>query len=290
MLEAYADRWALITGASSGIGAEFARRLAARGMHLVLVARRRHLMEELADELHTRHGTKSEIVVSDLSEPGESRRVYEEVAGRGVEIELLVNNAGFGFVGEIEDTDLDRILQMIRLNISALTELTYLVLPGMMQCGHGGIINLSSVAGFQPVAYMAAYAASKAFVLHFSEALWAEARDHNVTVMALCPGTTSTEFFDVAGVSGWLKKRRSQTPAQVVKAALKALERGRQYVVPGWSNFFLTLGYRFARRKMVVRQSMKFFRPSPKKKEPEPSDEPPKDRAEVGGTGETTRS
>lgn len=264
MLDAYADRWALVTGASSGIGAEFARRLAARGMHLVLVARRRELLDQLADELHTRHGTKTEIIVCDLSVPAEPQRVFDAVQAKGLPIELLINNAGFGWVGTADETDVDRMRDLVRLNVSAVVELTYLFLPGMWQRGHGGIINVSSVAGFQPVAYMPTYSASKAFVLHFSEALWAECRDRGVTVTALCPGTTQTDFFDVANVPGWLKKRRSSTPEQVVKAALKTLERRKQFVVPGWRNRLMTFLVRIARRKMVVLQSMRFFRPRKK--------------------------
>ncbi len=272
MLEAYADRWALVTGASSGIGAEFARRLAARGMHLVLTARRRELLEKLADELHTRHGTKTEIMPGDLSDSTEPQHLFETIRAKGISIELLINDAGFGWVGTVDETEWCHMSQLLRLNIAALTELTYRFLPGMLQRGHGGIINLSSVAGFQPVAYMPVYSASKAFVLHFSEALWAECRDRGVTVMAVCPGTTQTEFFDVACVPEWLKKHHSITPEQVVKAALKALERRKQFVVPGWRNRLIAFGVRIARRKMVVLQSMKFFRPRKKDK---PSKEKP---------------
>ncbi len=267
MIDKYADRWALVTGASAGIGAEFARQLAARGMHLVLVARREERLRELAKELDTRHGTHCEIITADLSQPEEPKRVYEAVAEKGITIELLVNNAGFGFVGVIEDTDIERMLAMIRLNVAALTELTYRYLPEMLQRGHGAIINVSSISAFQPVAYMPVYAATKAYVLHFSEALWAEARDRNVTVLALCPGTTQTEFFNVAGVPGWLKKHRGHSPKKVVRTALKAMEKKRQYVVPGWGNYFLAQGCRFARRKMVVLQSMRFFRPTKKSEE-----------------------
>src|SRR5690606_38302708 len=120
---------------------------------------------------------------------------------RGLTVELLVNNAGFGFAGAIDDTEVERMLEMIRLNVAAFTELTYRALSGMLERGHGAIINVASVAAFQPVAYMPVYAATKSYVLSLSEALWAEARDHNVTVMALCPGATRTEFFDVAGAS-----------------------------------------------------------------------------------------
>ena len=264
MLDAYADRWALITGASSGIGAEFARRLASRGMHLVLTARRKELLEKLAEELHTRHGTKTEIIAGDLTDAAEPQRLCEAIAAKGIAIELLVNNAGFGWVGTIQETEQPRMRDLVQLNIAAMTELTYRLLPAMLERGHGGIINVSSVAAFQPVAYMPAYSASKAFVLHFSEALWAESRDRGVTVTALCPGTTQTDFFDVANVPGWLKKHRYSTPEDVVKGAIKALERGKQFVIPGWKNWLITFGVRLARRKMVVLQSMKFFRPRKK--------------------------
>ena len=264
MLECYAERWALITGASSGIGAEFARALAARGMHLILTARREGHLKALAEELDTRHGTRCEVIVTDLSLDGEPQRLFEEVQQRNIEVELLINNAGFGFVGTVDDTEPGHMLKMIRLNVAALTELTYLFLPAMLERKHGGIINLASIAAFQPVAYMPVYAATKAFVLHFSEALWAECRDRNVTVQGLCPGTTATEFFDVAGVTGWLRKKRSHSAAYVVRKALKGLDKGRQCVVPGSRNLLLSLSVRLARRKMVVLQSMRYFRPRPK--------------------------
>lgn len=266
MIDDYAERWALVTGASSGIGAEFARVLAARGMHLVLTARREELLKGLAEELDTRHGTRTEIIVGDLSDPAEPQRLFDQIAAKDIQVELLINNAGFGFVGTIGETDPDRMQQMLRLNLAALTALTYLYLPRMTERGHGGIINVSSVAAFQPVAYMPVYSASKAYVLHFSEALWAEARDKGVTVIGLCPGTTETEFFDVAGVSNWLKKQRSHTTEFVVRKALKALEKKRQYVIPGVINSLLSLGVRLAPRKMVVKETMKYFRPRKKKK------------------------
>lgn len=270
MLDAYADRWALVTGASSGIGEAFAHRLAARGMHLVLIARRREALEQLAAELDTRHGARCEIITGDLSDPAQPRRVFEEVRRRQITIELLVNNAGFGVVGDPATIDRGRVMSMTRLNVGAVTELTYLFLEGMLQRGHGAIINVASLAGFQPVAYMAAYAATKAYVLHFSEALWAEARERGVTVMALCPGVTRTAFFDVAGAPGWLRKQRSQTPDQVVQTALKALEKRRPYVVTGWWNHLLTFFERFATRRRIVLESMKYFRPKRAKAEEQP--------------------
>ena len=280
MLDAYADRWALITGASSGIGAEFARRLAAHGMHLVLTARRKELLEKLAEELHTRHGTKTEIIVGDLTDATEPQRLCDAIAAKGIQIELLINNAGFGWVSTIDETEVSRMKQLIQLNIASMTELTLRLVPLMLGRGHGGIINVSSVAAFQPVAYMPVYAASKAFVLHFSEALWAECRDRGVTVTALCPGTTQTDFFDVANVPGWLKKHEYSTPEQVVKSALKALERRKQIAIPGWRNRLIAFSVRMARRKMVVLQSMRFFRPRKKDESSSKIEKPKPDRTE----------
>lgn len=273
MLDAYADRWALITGASSGIGAEFARRLAGLGMHLVLSARREHEMQMLADELDTRHGTRCEIIPLDLSIPDNAGRLCDEIAARGIDIELLVNDAGFGIVGEFEDTDVDEVMAMIRLNVGMTTELTYRLTPGMVARGHGAVINVASVAGFQPVAYMSAYSATKAYVLHFSEALWVELRDKGVTVMALCPGATKTHFFERAGTPEWLKHHSAQTPEQVVKIALKYLEKKRQYVVTGWKNYIVALLSRIASRRIVVNESRKYFRPTPRPSRTRKSDD-----------------
>lgn len=230
-------------------------------MHLVLSARREQLLTQLAGELHQVHGTKTEIIVADLSNAQEPARLLQEIAKRGVTIELLVNNAGFGYVSEVEKTDPSRVLEMIQVNVAALSELTLRVLPEMLARGHGGVINVASVAAFQPVGHMGAYAATKAYVLHFSEALWAEARERGVTVTALCPGSTRTDFFSVSGVPNWLDKHSAQDVKPVVRTALKALERGRSYVVSGWKNYLLSLMVRIATRATVVKESMKFFRP-----------------------------
>ena len=261
MWKQLANQWALVTGASAGLGAEFARQLASHGMHLVLVARRGEMMDALATELHTQHGTRCHVIASDLSEPGEPQRVLGEIAARGLTIELLVNNAGFGIVGEVDGADVNRILTMLRLNVSALTELTYRLLPGMLVRGHGAILNVSSLSAFQPVAYMGAYAASKAFVLHFSESLHCELKDRGITVTAICPGVTRTGFFDIAGAPGWLQKHASLDVDYVVKKALKTLASRRQYYVPGWRNYLLTLLVRIASRRRVVKESTRFFRP-----------------------------
>lgn len=275
MLDTYADRWALVTGASSGIGAAFARRLAARGMHLVLVARRQEAMEQLAAELDTQHGTHSVVIPCDLSKAEQIDELMGTIRKQNIEIELLVNNAGFANVGEVERTDPQGIRNLIDVNVQAVTELTYRCLPAMLERGHGAIINVSSVAAFQPVAWMGAYAASKAYVLHFSESLWAEVRDRGVTVMALCPGVTKTNFFDVAGVPNWLKKHSSQSADTVVRKALRAMEKRRLYAIPGKMNYLRSLLVRFAPRKMVAKQTLDYFRPKTNVSVDSPNSDPP---------------
>lgn len=265
MLENFNDRWALVTGASSGIGAEFAVQLASRGMHLILAARRKELMTQLATDLNTRHGTHCHVVTIDLADPEAGALLYDELKRLGVTVDLLVNNAGCGMIGQIETTSPEEVRRMLQLNLLTLTDLTYRFLPGMLERGQGAIINLSSQAAFQPVAFMGAYAASKSFILHFSEALWAECRSRGVTVMALCPGVTRTDFFDVAGAVGWLEKHTAQTPAKVVKVALRALEKRRQYVVPGWRNYLMTLLVRLTTRRTAVNESKRYFRPRKEK-------------------------
>ncbi len=261
MLKAYADRWGLVTGASSGIGAEFARQLAARGMHCVLVARREDRLQALAGELERAHGIRCEIVPADLARPNAGRELLAEVSRRGIAVELLVNNAGFGLVSSVEETDVGQALELIQVNVVGLTELTLLAAKEMAQRGHGGIINIGSIVSFQPVGYMGVYSASKAYVLHFSEALWAELQPHGVTVTTLCPGTTRTEFFDRSGVPGWAERNRGQDVVTVVRTGLEAFDAKRQYVVSGWINYLMSLAVRLATRATVVKGSMSVFRP-----------------------------
>jgi short-subunit dehydrogenase len=260
VLKAYADHWGLVTGASSGIGMEFARQLAARGMHCVLVARREERLRTLARELEAAHGIRCEIVPADLAHPHAGRDLLAEVSRRGIVVELLVNNAGLGMVSSLEETDVGRALEVIQVNVAGLTELTLLMAKAMAVRGHGGIINIGSVVSFQPVGLMGVYAASKAYVLHFSEALWAELRPRGVTVTTLCPGTTRTEFFDHSGVPGWAERNRGQDVASVVRTGLEAFDAGRQYVVSGWTNYLVTLAVRLATRATVVNWSMAIFR------------------------------
>jgi short-subunit dehydrogenase len=264
MLKSSTDHWCLVTGASSGIGAEFARQLAARGMHCVLVARREDRLRELAGELEAAHGIRCEIVPANLAQPHAGRDLLAEVARRGIAVELLINNAGFGMVATLEETDVGRALELIQVNVASLTELTLLMAKEMVHRGHGGIINIGSVVSFQPVGFMGVYAASKAYVLNFSEALWAELRPRGVTVTTLCPGTTRTEFFDHSGVPGWAERQGGQDVTSVVRTGLEAFDAGRQYVVSGWKNYCLTLAVRLATRATVVNWSLSIFRPREK--------------------------
>jgi len=260
MIRTYAGHWGLVTGASSGIGAEFARQLAARGMHLVLAARRTERLEELARQLAVEHGTRCEILATDLLVPHAGRKLLDEVTRRGIELDLVVNNAGIGLVAPLERTDPDRAADLIQVNVTSLTEITLLAARQMMTRGHGGIINLGSVVSFQPVASMGVYAASKAFVLHFGEALWAELEPHGVTVTTLCPGTTRTEFFDHSGVPGWAERRSSADVQTVVRTGLAAFDAGRPSVVCGWINYLTSLAVRLLPRSTVVRATLSVFR------------------------------
>ena len=244
---------ALITGASSGIGEVFARHLAARGENVVLVARSAERLNAICNELGRAHANVvAQSVALDLSEPDAPQRLFDETKQRDLEVETLINNAGFGSMGEFLTLDLERELNMIELNVKALVALTYLYLRPMRERKRGHVINVASTAAFQPVPYMATYAATKAFVLSFSEALWEENRAHGVKVMALCPGVTSTNFFDAAQMAQ-PPMRITQTPEEVVDTALAALARGRSHVISGWLNYLQTEAERLLPRSVVTR-------------------------------------
>jgi short-subunit dehydrogenase len=253
----YTGITALITGASSGIGLVFARELAARGAHLVLVARSEDRLRTLAADLIARHGVRVEVIAADLSVPDAVAGIGEALRARQIAVDLLVNNAGFGYHGSFSAQDPDNVRRQVRVNVNALVELTHLLLPGMLGRGSGGVINVASTAAFQPVPHMAVYGATKAFVLSFSEALWAECRGQGVRVLALCPGATATAFFDVAqgGAMGAVR-----APEQVVATGLRALEHGRSYVVDGWQNRLLAQGPRLFPRALVTRITERVMR------------------------------
>jgi uncharacterized protein len=247
----YAGRWALVTGASAGLGRAFARQLADRGMHLVLTARRRERLEELAGELEAGSGISVVVVPIDLARPGAADELWAE-SSRGRSIHLLVNNAGFGAQGRFQEIPLDRQVEMLRVNCEVPLELTHLALREMTGRGEGGILNVSSLAAFQPVPRLATYAASKAFLLSLSEALWAESGGTGVRVVALCPGRTPTEFQAVAGTGDAAGTFGARTPEQVVAAGLRALERNRSSVVPGAENLAASWAVRALPRSLVI--------------------------------------
>lgn len=226
----------LITGASSGIGEEFARRLAAEKHNLVLVARSEKALHELCDELMLKHQIMAHYVVLDLSAGGAFQELFEETVRHGFEVDWLINNAGFGSVGDFMTLDIDRELQMIDLNVSALVAITHKYLSGMRERKSGTIINVSSAAGFQPIPFMATYAATKAFVSSFSEAIAEENRPFGIEVLALCPGSTKTNFFAASSIDRPIQVKGQQTVQEVVETAFKAVKSGRTKVVSGFSN------------------------------------------------------
>lgn len=249
----------LITGASSGIGEVFARRLAARGRNVLLVARSEEKLITLCNELGRSNSIRAQYVALDLSLPESPGRLFEEAEKRGLSIDLLVNNAGFGSFGDFSKADLARELNMIDLNIKALVELTYRFLKPMRERKQGAIINVASTAAFQAVPFMATYAATKAFVLSFSEALWEENRPFGIQVMALCPGVTDTNFFEAARGQK-PPVRTSQTPEEVVDTALRGLARGKSHVISGWINRVMTESERLAPRSLVTRMAGRMMR------------------------------
>jgi uncharacterized protein len=249
----------LITGASSGIGEVFARRLAARGRNVLLVARSEDKLITLCNELGRSNSIRAQYVALDLSLPESPARLFEEAEKRGLSVDLLVNNAGFGSFGDFSKADLARELNMIDLNIKALVELTYRFLQPMRERRQGAIINVASTAAFQAVPFMATYAATKAFVLSFSEALWEENRSHGVKVMALCPGVTETNFFEAARGEK-PPARASQTPEEVVETALRGLARGKSHIISGWINRAMTESERLFPRSLVTRMAGRMMR------------------------------
>jgi uncharacterized protein len=255
----YRGRTALVTGASSGIGREFAAALAARGARLLLAARSRDRLESAARELAEAHGADARPVEVDLSTEEGPDRALRAAEASGLTVDILVNNAGFGTHGAYENIDPDRAHREVMLNVTALERLTHRVLPGMLLRGWGVVINVASTAGFQPLPYMAVYGATKAFVLSLSQALWGECRGRNVRVLAVCPGPTETEFFRTAGEGASHGKRR--TSAQVVSGALRALERGQPCFIDGAANFLAAQSIRIAPRRVVIAGASAMLKP-----------------------------
>ena len=244
---------ALVTGASSGIGAELARLAAADGCNLVLVSRRQERLEALARDLSVAHGISARVITADLARPKASRKVSEELEREHLRIDVLINNAGLGLYGEFSKSDLDRQIEVLQVNVAALTELTRLLLPGMIERRRGRILNVASTAAFQPGPFMAVYYATKAYVLSFSEAIAEELDGTGVTVTALCPGPVTTEFQEIAGVDAALFPKPLVMEAhEVARAGWAAAKRGKRVVIPGVANRVLKETVRFSPRRLVT--------------------------------------
>ncbi len=245
---------ALITGASSGIGYELAVLLAADGNDTVLVARSRDKLEQLAQRLQRDYGRQATVMTQDLARPGSAEELFSDLVSQGIEVDVLVNNAGFTVYGPFAQTPLDAELELMQLNMVSLTHLTKRLLPGMLRRGSGRILNVASTAAFQPGPLMAVYYASKAYVLSFSEALAEELHGSGVAVTALCPGPTRSGFAGRAAATDIrLFRGPTMDPRVVAAAGYAGLMRGQRVVVPGARNRLLALAARFAPRPMVMR-------------------------------------
>ncbi|MBV8122461.1 MAG: SDR family oxidoreductase [Paucibacter sp.] len=237
-------KWALITGASSGFGVDFAHELAAQQNHLVLVARRTEPMDKLAAELRAQHGIQVRVIGMDLARPGVGAELHDQLRNENIEVQTLVNNAGYGVFGEFLEQPLEKTLNMLQLNMLALTELTHAFGRDMSALGRGNILLIASIGGYQATPTYAAYSASKSYVLLFGEALHEELRKRGVTVTVLSPGITATDFLKVSGQKATLYQRLAMMCSRpVARIGLRALARGRASIVPGllnsvtaWSN------------------------------------------------------
>ncbi|MCH8495468.1 MAG: SDR family oxidoreductase [Balneolales bacterium] len=249
----FKSKTVLITGASSGIGAVFCSALAERGAKLVITARREERLLEIARRLKDAHQTEVVVIAADLSSTDGVEDLHRAIEGGGHEIDILINNAGFGYQGEFEDTDLKTYRDMMQLNMNSLTELCYLFLPGMAARGYGRVVNVASMAGVIPMPYFSVYAATKAYVISLTEALWQEYKQKGVHITALCPGPVATEFFEVSGYNPSGADGRSiQTPQDVVEVALSAMHNNKRFAATSWPLRILNGIQKFVPRKIAL--------------------------------------
>lgn len=260
----YKGKVALVTGASTGIGKAYSTELAAKGSHVIVVARSKDKLETLAKDLSSKYSIKAYALAADLSKPGAAQRLDEQIAELGLNVNILINNAGSGTHGRFEEISSERELEMINLNVGSLVDMTHQFLPYMQRQKDGIIVNVASLGSFQSIPYMATYAATKAFVLSFTEAIFAENRHLGVRILALCPGTTKTEFFDVIGTTE-MPGGINGTPESVVKAGFRGIEKGRSYIIDGTSNYWLAQSPRFLTRKLTAIVTERMTRPAPGK-------------------------
>jgi uncharacterized protein len=257
-------KWALVTGASAGIGVALAMQLAGGGTHLVLTARRRERLDNLAAKLKNEHKVEVETFVADLAQPNAPQEIYTYTNGKKLAIDLLINNAGFGQYGELTQVDPQRLLDMIQVNCAAVVHLTRLFLPGMIARKRGDVLILASTASFQALPYISTYAATKAFDLLFAEGLAEEMKPHGIRVCALCPGSTESEFHAVAGQEKFTGKHQQETAEKVARAGLEALAAGKSYVISGLGNYLGAQSQRMVPRRLVTRIAANMFRPNGK--------------------------
>ena len=260
MTPEWKGKWALVTGASAGIGKALAEELAAGGTHLILTARRRDRLEELAKRLRSKFRIQAEIFEADLSKPSAPQEIFNFTQEKGIAVELLINNAGFGQFGELTTVDTERLLDMVQVNCSAVLHLTRLFLPPMIAHRQGDVLIVASTASFQAVPYISTYAATKVFDLYLAEGLAEEMKPHGIRVCALCPGTTESEFHEVAGHPSH-SKGRQETAEKVAKTGLRALAAGKSYVISGLGNYLGAHGERLVPRRFVTRIAASLFRP-----------------------------
>lgn len=242
----YRKKMAVITGASSGIGKAYAIELAARGCDVVLSARSESKLRQLATEITQKYKVKTYVCPCDLSQPDAFQGLVDYTIEHKLSVDILINSAGFGTYGYFEKLNSEREIQEVTLNTAALVQLTHYFLQGMLARKEGVIVNVASTAAFMPCPYSAVYGATKAFVLSFTESLWAEMRDRGVRILALCPGATETEFHEVIGAE---QPARLSTPKQVVEAGFRGIDKRRSYIVEGRLNYFMTLLPRIFSRK-----------------------------------------
>jgi short-subunit dehydrogenase len=258
--KAWQGKWALITGASAGIGEAFAVELAAAGVNLILIARRKDRLEAIAARLGAEYKIQTRIVVADLEQPDAPEKIFAETNAASLTIDVLVNNAGFGYYGEFGKGEPARQAAMVQVNCTAVVALTNLYLPGMMERRRGDILLVASTASYQPVAYLATYAATKVFDRFLAEAIAEEVKKYGIHVSALCPGPTQSEFGEVAGVN--LNQMRGfQTADIVARRGLEGLARGKHWVIPYLVGQLGVFGQRFMPRRLVTAGVEKAFRP-----------------------------
>jgi uncharacterized protein len=260
MSKEWQGKWALVTGASAGIGVALANELAAGGTHLVLTARRRDRLEELARTLGQRHGIRTAVFGADLAKPDAPEKIYDFTKQQALEIDLLINNAGFGQYGELTQVPVQRLLDMVQVNCTAVVHLSRLYLADMVARHRGDVLIVASTAAFQAVPYISTYAATKAFDLLFAEGLAEEMRPHGIRVCALCPGSTESEFHAIAGQEKFTSKNQ-ETGQKVARTGLQALAAGKSYVISGLGNYLGAQSQRIVPRRLVTRIAANMFRP-----------------------------